>query len=101
MEFLPRIEPVFSLYARMMVALGLVFQMPVLVFTLAKLGMITARFMIRNFKYAVLIIFVVAAFVTPSSDIVNQTMMAAPMLVLYVISIGIAWLFGPRKRAST
>ena len=96
MEFLPRIEPVFSLYARMLLAMGLVFQMPVLVFTLAKLGLVTARFMIRNVKYAVLIIFIVAAFVTPSSDVVNQTMMAAPMLVLYVVSIGIAWMFGPR-----
>jgi sec-independent protein translocase protein TatC len=99
MEFLPRIEPVFSLYARMLVALGVVFQMPVLVFTLARLGLITARFMIRNFKYAVLIIFVVAAFVTPSADIVNQTLMAAPMLVLYVVSIGIAWVFAPRQGA--
>jgi sec-independent protein translocase protein TatC len=96
MEFLPRIEPVFSLYARMMLALGLVFQMPVLVFTLARLGLVTARFMVRNVKYAVLIIFVVAAVITPSADIVNQTIMAGPMLVLYVVSIGIAWVFGPR-----
>jgi sec-independent protein translocase protein TatC len=101
MEFLPRIEPVFSLYARMMLALGLVFQMPVLVFTLARLGMITARFMIRNIKYAVLIIFVVAAVITPSADIVNQTIMAGPMLVLYLVSIGIAWLFGPRASTRT
>lgn len=99
MEFMPRIAPVFSLYSRMMLALGLVFQMPVLVFTLARLGLITARFMVKNVKYAVLIIFVVAAFVTPSSDIVNQTLMAAPMLVLYGISIGIAWLFAPRSTA--
>jgi sec-independent protein translocase protein TatC len=97
MEFLPRIEPVFSLYARMLLALGLVFQMPVLVFTLARLGLITARFMIRNIKYAVLVIFIVAAVVTPSSDIVNQTLMAAPMLVLYLISIGIAWMVAPRN----
>jgi sec-independent protein translocase protein TatC len=94
MEFLPRITPVFSLYARLLLALGLVFQMPVLVFTLARLGLVTARAMLRNIKYAILIIFVVAAVVTPSADVVNQTMMAAPMLVLYLISIGIAWLFG-------
>jgi sec-independent protein translocase protein TatC len=97
MEFMPRIEPVFSLYSRMMLALGLVFQMPVMVFTLARLGLITARFMVRNIKYAVLIIFVLAAFITPSADVVNQTLMAAPMLVLYLVSIGIAWVFGPRS----
>ena len=47
----------------------------------------------------VLIIFVVAAFITPSADIVNQTLMAAPMLVLYLVSIGIAWLCAPRESA--
>ena len=94
MEFLPRIQPVFSLYARMLLALGLVFQMPVLVFTLTRLGLVTARMLIRNVKYAVLVIFVVAAVITPTSDVVTQSLMAAPMMVLYLISIGIAWVFG-------
>jgi sec-independent protein translocase protein TatC len=93
MEFLPRIQPVFSLYARMLLAFGLIFQMPVLVFTLARLGLVSARFLVRNIKYAVLVIFVLAAVITPTSDVVTQTLMAAPMLVLYVVSIGIAWLF--------
>jgi sec-independent protein translocase protein TatC len=98
MEFLPRIQPVFSLYARMLLAFGLVFQMPVMVFTLTRLGLVNARMLIRNIKYAVLVIFVIAAVVTPTSDVVTQSLMAAPMLVLYLISIGIAWMFGRPRR---
>ena len=97
LEFMPRVQPVFSLYARMMIAFGLIFQMPVLVFTLARLGLVTAGFLFRNTKYAVLIIFVVAAVITPTSDVVTQTLMAAPMILLYGVSIGIAWLFGRKS----
>jgi sec-independent protein translocase protein TatC len=97
MEFLPRISPVFSLYAQLLIAFGLIFQMPVLVFTLARLGLVTAGFLWRNTKYAVLAIFIIAAVVTPTSDVVTQTLMAAPMVLLYAVSIVIAWLFGKRR----
>jgi sec-independent protein translocase protein TatC len=100
MEFLPRISPVFALYAQLFLAFGLIFQMPVLVFTLARLGLVTARFLWRNAKYAILIIFVLSAVITPTSDPVNQTLMAAPMALLYFVSIGIAWLFGKRESAT-
>lgn len=96
MVFTPRIEPVFGLYVKLMLALGLVFQMPMLIFVLAKLGIVTARFLIANLKYAILIIFIVAAVVTPDGSMVVQLIMAAPMIVLYFISIGVAWLFGKR-----
>jgi sec-independent protein translocase protein TatC len=99
MEFLPRISPVFSLYAQLAVAFGLIFQMPVLVFTLARLGLVTAGFLWRNTKYAVLIIFIISAVVTPTSDVVTQTLMAAPMIVLYAVSIIIAAMFGKKRRA--
>jgi sec-independent protein translocase protein TatC len=95
MEFLPRIQPVFSLYVRMLIAFGLMFQMPVLVFTLARLGLVTAGFLWRNTKYAIFLIFVVAAIITPP-DVVSQVLMAAPMMLLYVLSIGIAWLVAPK-----
>lgn len=101
MDFLPRIAPVFALYARLMLAFGLIFQMPVLVFTLARLGLVTAGFLWRNTKYAVLIIFIVSAVITPTSDPLNQSLMAVPMMVLYLVSIGIAWLFGRRESAET
>jgi sec-independent protein translocase protein TatC len=97
MEFLPRIDPVFSLYARMLLAFGIIFQMPVLVFTLARLGIVTAGFLWRNTRYAILLIFVIAAVVTPTTDVVTQTLMAGPMTLLYMISIGIAWLVAPRR----
>jgi len=65
------------------------------VFFLAKMGLVSARFLWSNLKYAVLIIFVLAAVLTPSGDPWNQTVFAAPMFVLYLISIGIAWLVAP------
>ena len=65
-EFAPRIEPVFSLYVRMGLGLGAVFEMPTLIMFLARVGLVTPRFLIRNTKYAILVIFVVAALVTPS-----------------------------------
>ena len=81
----------------MMLAMGLVFEMPTLVFFLARIGLVTPRILIRNFKYAVLVIFIVAAVLTPGADVVSQVMMAGPMLVLYVLSIGIAWAFQKRS----
>jgi sec-independent protein translocase protein TatC len=95
----PRIEPTFSLYTKMVLGMGLIFQLPTLVFFLAKMGLVTARFLLRNFKYAVLIIFIAAAVITPTGDPLTQCLFAAPMLGLYLISILIAWIFG-RQRAA-
>jgi sec-independent protein translocase protein TatC len=99
MEFTPKIAPVFSLYVRMLLAMGFVFEMPTLVFFLARVGLLTPRFLIRNTKYAVLVIFIIAAILTPGPDVVSQALMAGPMLVLYGLSIGIAWLFQKRRAA--
>lgn len=96
MEFMPRIGPVFSLYVKMLLALGLVFEMPTLVFFLARIGLVTPGFLIRNIKYAVLAIFVIAAVVTPGPDVVSQALLAGPMLALYGLSILIAWIFQKR-----
>ena len=95
-EFMPRIAPIFSLYTRMLLAFGFIFQMPTMAFFLARMGMITPQFLVRNFKYAVLVVFIVAAVLTPSPDPVNQFIMAGPMLALYGLSILIAWVFGRR-----
>jgi len=75
----------------------LVFQMPMLVFSLARFGIISAGFMLKHFKYAMLGIVVLAAVITPSGDIMTLAVFAAPMLVLYIVSIGVAWLFGKKK----
>jgi sec-independent protein translocase protein TatC len=97
LTFMPRIEPTFSLYVKMILAFGLVFQMPTVVLFLARMGVVTARFLWRNIKYAVLIIFIIAAVVTPSADMVTQIAMAGPMILLYLLSIGLAWMFGKKQ----
>jgi sec-independent protein translocase protein TatC len=97
LTFYPRIEPVFSLYVKMILGMGLVFQMPAIVYSLARIGLVTARFLLKNFKYAILIIFIAAAVITPSGDMLTQTLFAMPMIGLYIISIGIAWAFGKRR----
>lgn len=97
LQFLPRIEPVFGLYVKMVLTMGLVFQMPAVVYSLARIGIVTARFLLKSFKYAILIIFIAAAVITPSGDMLTQTLFALPMIGLYLISIAIAWIFGRRR----
>ena len=100
-QFLPKIGAAFSLYVKMALACGAVFQMPILVFALARMGVVSARFMLRNFKYATLIIVIAGAVLSPGGDIASQMILAGPMLVLYVVSIGVAWVFQKRKRAES
>jgi sec-independent protein translocase protein TatC len=99
-RFEPRIEYVFELYVRSLIGMVIVFQIPTLAFFLAKIRVITARFLWRNIKYSILIIFIVAAVLTPSSDPWNMAVFAAPMLVLYMIGIGVAWLGQPKRRSA-
>jgi sec-independent protein translocase protein TatC len=87
-----------SLFLSIILGMGLIFEMPILIFFLALMGMITARFMWRNFRYAILAIFIVAAIVTPTPDILSMCIFAAPMVALYAISIGIAWAVHPKQR---
>ncbi len=77
---------------------GLIFEFPVIVGFLSIFGLVTARFLWRQFKYAILVIFIVAAVISPTPDAVTQLLYAAPMIVLYVISIGVAALFGWRRK---
>jgi sec-independent protein translocase protein TatC len=97
MQFLPDIKPLFSTYVKMLLAFGLVFQMPTLVFFLARMGVVTGRFLLKHTKYAILIIFIVAAVLSPGTDVVSQALMAGPMLALYAFSIIIAFIFQKRK----
>jgi sec-independent protein translocase protein TatC len=100
LTFMPRIEPAFSIYFRLLLAFGIIAQMPTLVLFLARMGVLTARFMVRNFKYAVLIIIIVAAVVTPDGGGVSLVAMAGPMVLLYVFSILLAWVFGKKKQVA-
>lgn len=98
MMFMPRIAPVFSLYAMLMLAMGVIFEMPAVILVLARMGLATAGFLWRNVKYAILIIFIASAVITPTGDPMTQALMAGPMVALYFVSIGLAWIFGKRRR---
>ena len=98
--FLPKLSDVFDLYTKMLLGMGAVFQMPAVVFFLAKAGLVTARFLLRSFKYALLLIFVAAAVITPSGDAATQALFAMPMIGLYLIGIVIAWMVGPVAQKS-
>ena len=85
-----------SLATKLILGLGLCFEMPILVFFLARLGIVSERWLLAKFKYAVLIIFIVAAVITPTPDIATQCVFAFPMMGLYLLGVGVAWIF--RKR---
>jgi len=87
-----------NLFLSIILGMGLIFEMPILVFFLALMGIMTAGFMWKNFRYAILVIFVIAAIVTPTPDIVNMCVFAAPMILLYIFSIGVAWVVHPKQR---
>ena len=86
-----------NLFVTIILGLGLIFEMPILVFFLALMRIITARWMWRNLRYSILVIFIIAAIVTPTADILNMCLFAAPMLALYAISMGVAWLVSSRQ----
>jgi sec-independent protein translocase protein TatC len=100
MRFMPRVEDTFALYKSTLTGMVVVFQIPTLVFVLARLGLVSARFLWRHLRYAVLAAVTVSAFLTPSPDPWNQLVFAAPMIGMYVMGIGIAWLAHPKTSQS-
>ncbi|MFN2377895.1 MAG: twin-arginine translocase subunit TatC [Candidatus Binatia bacterium] len=92
-----RISEYLSFTSRMMLAFGVTFEMPVVIFFLARAGFVDHRQLITYSRYAVLGIFIVAAVLTPTPDAASQLMMAVPLLFLYGVSIGVAWFFGREK----
>jgi sec-independent protein translocase protein TatC len=87
-----------DLFLTIIIGLGVVFEMPILVFFLALIGIVSPRWMWNNFRYSILVIFIIAAILTPTTDIMNMCIFAAPMIALYLISIGVAWLVHPKRR---
>jgi sec-independent protein translocase protein TatC len=94
MTYMPKVDEYYTFYSWFLLGLGLVFQLPVVIFVLSRIGLVTPAFLMRNFKYAVLIAFVVAAIVTPTPDIVTQSLLALPMIGLYLLGVFVAWAFG-------
>jgi sec-independent protein translocase protein TatC len=88
----------FDFIVLMMLAMGLVFQMPAVTYVLSRIGLVTAGFLIRTWRIALVVILVAAAVLSPTNDIPNMMLFAAPMVVLYLLSILVAWIFGkPRQ----
>lgn len=89
-----------QLFLSIILGMGLIFEMPILVFFLSLMGIVSAGFMWKNFRYSILVIFIIAAIVTPTTDILNMCIFAAPMIALYAFSILVAWLVHPKQRAA-
>lgn len=87
-----------DLFLAVILGLGVVFEMPILFFFLGLFGLIDAPFLWRNARYAILIIFFLAAVLTPTTDILNMCIFAAPMVILFFLSIGIVWFVHPTRR---
>lgn len=96
LEPLPAATEYFSLALRLLIAFGVVFELPVVMVFLAKINVVNTRFLNKNRKYAFLLSFVVAAILTPTPDVVNQLLMAGPLVVLYEVSLVAVWLLGRR-----
>jgi len=98
-EFRPviTVDKYFSLGVRVILGIAIVFELPTLVYFLSRMGLISARWMVKNFKYAVLAIFTIAAIITPTPDMITQSIIAVPMLALYGLSILIVIIFGKKK----
>lgn len=90
------VDDYFSFSSKIILASGLVFETPILIFFLARLGIVTPAFLMQKFKYAVVLSFVIAAIVTPTPDMVTQTALAVPMILLYLLGVGVAWMFGKK-----
>jgi sec-independent protein translocase protein TatC len=91
-----KVDEYFSFASTIILATGLVFETPILIFFLARLGIVTPAFLMQKFKYAVVLSFIIAAVVTPTPDMVTQTFLAVPMIVLYLLGIGVAYAFGKK-----
>ena len=90
------IQSYFSMMTKILLGLGLVFELPMLIFFLARLGLVTAGKLLKWFRWAVLGIFVVAAIITPTPDVATQTVFAVPMILLYLLGVVIAAIFGKK-----
>ena len=94
---MPAVNEYFSLSLRLLIAFGVIFELPILMVFLAKIGIVDVPFLNKNRKYAILINFIIAAILTPTPDIVNLMLMGIPLVVLYEISVVSVWIFGRKK----
>jgi sec-independent protein translocase protein TatC len=99
LEPMPAVDEYFSLALRLFLAFGVIFELPVFMVFLGKIGMVNKSFLVKNRKYALLIAFIIAAILTPTPDVVNQLLMAGPLILLYEVSIVAVALFARKTLA--
>lgn len=87
----------FDLFIMVELGLAVIFEIPAVIFILARIGLVSGPFLLRNTRYAILISAVVAAVITPTTDIPNMMMMMVPMIGLYLLGVGVAYLFGKKR----
>jgi sec-independent protein translocase protein TatC len=92
------IEDYTGFFMSVILGLGICFELPILIFFLALFGIVDAKFLAKNYRYAILAIFVVAAIICPMQDPLSMCLFASPMLALYIISIAIAYFVHPSRR---
>lgn len=97
-QLMIRATDFFDFITLIMLAMGIIFQMPAITYVLARIGLVSASLLVKSWKIAIVIILIVAAVVSPTGDIPNMMLFATPMMFLYVISIFIAWFFGRRRK---
>ncbi len=100
LDLLPSMGEYFSLTIKLLLGFGIAFELPILMVFLGLVGIIDAPMLIRNFKYAILIIFIAAAIITPTPDVINQVLLAGPLLLLYLLSTFLVWLLAGKRRKS-
>lgn len=104
LDFGKRFHPILTIddytgfFLAVILGLGITFELPILIFFLALFGIVDARFLIKHIRYAVLIIFVIAAVICPTPDPVGMCLFATPMLLLYLVGVGVAFLVHPARR---
>ncbi len=95
------IERYFSFLLTVILGLGLMFELPTIIFLLSRIGVVTPRFLLRHFRWAVLIIAIISAIITPTPDAITMSIFAAPTILLYLLGVGVAWIFQPKLEEST
>ena len=99
-QLLLKASDYFDFIVLIMLGMGVVFQMPAITYVLARIGIVTAGFLLRIWKTALIVIMIAAAVLSPTSDIPNMLLFAAPMLILYFVSILVAWIFNKPRTVS-
>ena len=98
-RLLLKADDYFDFIIIVMLGMGVVFQMPAITYVLARIGLVTAGFLLRIWKTSLIVILIAAAVLSPTNDIPNMLLFAAPMIVLYLVSIFVAWIFSRPRTA--